>query len=43
MAVKISGFYDEVSADLKVQLELMKKRGERHIGPRNGNGKSIAG
>ena len=42
MAVTISGFYDEVSSDLKVQLELMKKLGERYICPRNVTGKNIA-
>lgn len=42
MAIRISGFYDEVSSDLRVQLELMKKLGERYICPRNVNGKNIA-
>ena len=42
MAIKISGFYDEVSSDLKVQLELMKKLGERYICPRSVNGRNIA-
>lgn len=40
--IKISGFYDEVSTDLKVQLELMKKLGESYICPRNVNGRNIS-
>ena len=40
--IKISGFYDEVSSNLKTQLDLMKELGETYICPRNINGKSIA-
>lgn len=40
--IKISGFYDEVSSNLKTQLDLMKELGESYICPRNINGKSIA-
>ena len=39
--IKISGFYDEVSSNLKTQLDLMKELGESYICPRNINGKSI--
>ena len=42
MGIKISGFYDEVSGDLKTQLELCKKLGEQYICPRIVNGKNIA-
>ena len=40
--IKISGFYDEVTSDLKTQLEMIKSFGEEYLCPRNINGKSIA-
>ncbi len=40
--IKISGFYDEVSSDLKTQLETVKAYGESYMCPRKINGKNIA-
>lgn len=40
--VKISGFYDEISSDLDVQLAAVKKYGEAYICPRSVDGKNIA-
>ncbi len=40
--IKISGFYDEVSGDLKTQLETIKAYGESYLCPRKINGKNIA-
>lgn len=40
--VMISGFYDEVTSDLKTQLEMIKGFGESYLCPRNINGKNIA-
>ena len=37
--IKISGFYDEVSGDLKTQLETIKAYGESYLCPRKINGK----
>ncbi len=38
----ISGFYDEVSSDLKTQLELIKSLGGKYLCPRSINGKNIS-
>ena len=38
----ISGFYDEVSSDLKKQLQVMAGLGEKYLCPRSVNGKNIA-
>lgn len=40
--IKISGFYDEASSNLKEQLELIKEFGESYLCPRVVNGKNIA-
>ncbi len=40
--IKISGFYDEVSSDLKTQLDTIKEYGESYLCPRKINGKNIA-
>ena len=40
--VKISGFYDEASPDLRTQCELIKSFGEEYLCPRVVNGKNIS-
>ena len=40
--VKISGFYDEASPDLKAQCELIKSFGEGYLCPRVVNGRNIS-
>lgn len=40
--MKISGFYDEVSSKLDVQLELIKEFGENYLCPRGIDGKNIS-
>lgn len=40
--IKISGFYDEASGDLRTQCELIKKLGEHYLCPRVVNGKNIS-
>lgn len=40
--VKISGFYDEASQDLRTQLSVIKSFGESYLCPRGINGKNIA-
>ena len=42
MAVKISGFYDEITSDLKGQIAVMKELGESYMCPRVIDGKNIA-
>lgn len=41
--VKISGFYDEVSRDLDVQIATIKEYGEAYLCPRHLDGKRITG
>ena len=40
--VKISGFYDEASSDLRKQCELIKSFGEEYLCPRVVNGRNIS-
>ncbi len=40
--IKISGFVDEVSFDLDVQIATMKKLGQKYLCPRRINGKNIS-
>ncbi len=40
--VKISGFYDEASSDLRTQCELIKSFGESYLCPRVVNGRNIS-
>jgi len=40
--VKISGFYDEASPDLREQCELIKSFGEGYLCPRVVNGRNIS-
>ena len=39
---KISGFSDEISSDIKVQFEALKRLGIKYFEPRGINGKNIS-